>query len=415
MTMQTAAMRRIAVVLGLCATFGLSQETRPAAPGSTVDWAKDLGALVHGIEEHHVAPFTMISKDSFLEKADALAMRIRTLGDDEAEVALQALVAELKDGHTLIALKNTQRDPMPIRFASWSDGVRVFSIDPANRRALGCKLAAIDGMPIEAVMARLASVISRDSDPALDAQAFWRLPQARVLRGLGIVKDASKVTYRLAPDEGEPFDLALSPGMLGRDAVYAAPKRAATTDQRGRKWHHHEVVDGSILYIQYNQCSTSKEQDISVFGEAMEKILCSGSIKAIVFDLQYNGGGNSTLGDLLFARLGRQSPMKEKKNVFCIIGPQTFSSAILNTLSLRKGFGAVVIGRPTGQGPDHFGEVKAFTLPSSGLTVQYSSKDFRRGAGNERSIMPDHVVGRTFAEYQAGKDPLLDKVRELMK
>ena len=38
---------------------------------------------------------------------------------------------------------------------------------------------------------------------------------------------------------------------------------------------------------------------------------------------------------------------------------------------------AIFIGEPTGGRPNHFGEVKSFNLPNSGLSVRYSTKYFR--------------------------------------
>ena len=93
-----------------------------------------------------------------------------------------------------------------------------------------------------------------------------------------------------------------------------------------------------------------------------------------------------------------------------LIGRRTFSSAILNALDMKKQTAALFAGEPTGGKPNHYGEVQSFKLPRSGLAVTYSVKYFKVIDGDPDSLVPDIRVPLNFAEFRAGKDPVLERV-----
>jgi hypothetical protein len=65
--------------------------------------------------------------------------------------------------------------------------------------------------------------------------------------------------------------------------------------------------------------------------------------------------------------------INKKGRLFVIIGRQTFSSAILNAISFKNNTEAIFVGEPTGGKPNHYGEIKVFTLKNSPIRVQYST------------------------------------------
>ncbi len=93
-----------------------------------------------------------------------------------------------------------------------------------------------------------------------------------------------------------------------------------------------------------------------------------------------------------------------------LIGRGTFSSALLNAMELKDQTQATLAGEPTGGKPNHFGEVRTFTLPHSGLTVFHSTKYFVRVPGNPLSLEPDRRIPITFKDFEAGTDPVLEAV-----
>lgn len=105
--------------------------------------------------------------------------------------------------------------------------------------------------------------------------------------------------------------------------------------------------------------------------------------------------------------LSQRSALGKEGRLFVIIGRQTFSSGILNAVALKKA-GAILIGEATGGKPNHYGEVKSFTLPNSNLDVTYSTKYFKMLSEDTPSLMPDIPAPLTMADYLKGINTPID-------
>jgi hypothetical protein len=85
-----------------------------------------------------------------------------------------------------------------------------------------------------------------------------------------------------------------------------------------------------------------------------------------------------------------------------------FSSGVLNTYEMKQKFNATLVGQPTGQGVNHFGETKTFKLPNSKIKIKYSSKFFQLIDDTANSIKPDIVIEPTIDDYLTGNDPVIN-------
>jgi C-terminal processing protease CtpA/Prc len=97
---------------------------------------------------------------------------------------------------------------------------------------------------------------------------------------------------------------------------------------------------------------------------------------------------------------------------FCtIIGTGTFSSAMLLANTIKQGRLGPLVGEPTGEPPNSFGEVYPFMLPLTGLHGQIASAAFvldPDSTANAHGVIPDVIVPRTRADVAAGRDRALD-------
>ena len=393
----------------LCVTFAIACSLPAQSPGSA--WLEDLDFLAQELPKRHKNAFFSLPKPEWAERVAGLKERIPKLDDAVIMAELMQLVAALGDSHTMLQPPALLKPGVPLRLVVWPDAVRVFGIGKENSALLGARIVAIEGKPIEQVETLVAKLLAADNVGARRLQLPTLLTRTSLLHALGVSKTSESLRYDLETADGKKQELVLTPGELARDAAFDRPSKVCVTDQRGRLWHHFEMLaDDRIAYVQYNRCATDAEHDLAAFTEKVRAACAEAPPKAWIFDLQYNGGGNSVLGDMMFATL-----IPKGARVFAIIGPQTFSSGFMNAMALKERYGATLIGRPTGGKPAHFGEVRTFTLPKSQIVVQYSTKHFVHGDPKADSLPPDHEVARSYADFKAGKDLLLEKVRELAK
>lgn len=95
--------------------------------------------------------------------------------------------------------------------------------------------------------------------------------------------------------------------------------------------------------------------------------------------------------------------------VFVVIGRDTFSSGMFAAIDLKR-LGAILIGEPTGNRPNSFGNVSLFTLPNSRLTWQVSTRLFQFPDFPGDALMPDIPIEISSMDYFAERDPVLDAI-----
>jgi hypothetical protein len=111
-------------------------------------------------------------------------------------------------------------------------------------------------------------------------------------------------------------------------------------------------------------------------------------VDKLIFDLRFNSGGHPDQGSEFVADL-HKSRIKGKGQFFLFVGRKTQAEAMINALDFMRGADVVVVGEESGGRPNHFGEVKRFVLPESGLIVSHSSSYFRLLEGDPDSLVPD--------------------------
>jgi len=177
----------------------------------------------------------------------------------------------------------------------------------------------------------------------------------------------------------------------------------------------HALEDSQTLYIQYNQCENDPKLSFKDFTKQVLGEADSHTLKRVVLDLRFNGGGDSSIIDPLQAGLAARS--KSIGHLYVLIGPWTFSSAMLNALDLQKGittYGhhsnlkATLVGEPTGDGWNTYGDIKQFVLPNSKIDVYYTTKFIGNPKAAPLTPEPDISAPRTLASDLAGRDPALE-------
>lgn len=221
-----------------------------------------------------------------------------------------------------------------------------------------------------------------------------------------------------------------------------------------------EVLDDEIGLISYNSCNNYKKFD--QFLKKSFKTIKQENIDKLIIDIRENGGGDSGLNDLLLSYITRKpyqqssgrywKVSKESKKAYsenevysrifgkdfmlqymntpneeviedtgstelthpikpkyffqgksCIlIGPSTFSSANFLADAVKTYNITTLIGTPTGENTNDFGEQISFTLPNSRCLV-FISSTYDIGANGNASILepvyPDIYIETDALKY----------------
>jgi hypothetical protein len=392
-----------------CLIFALPAAAQPPdmIPGRDDRWREDVRYLAQQVTSLHPNFFTQTPRERFDAAVATLLDEIPSKTDHEIVLGMHRLLALGGDAHTMMGVPAAYIRQYPLAARWFSDGLYVTGAALQYVRAIGKRITRIGDLPIEDVYARVSELIAHENDPWVRHSSPAYLLSPEVLHYLGILSEPGSTTYMFTDDEGGDFSLEIA--RLGAFQSVIGPHNARFSTPLYQRNSHlnywFEYIEyARALYVKYNVCS---EAPLLPFADFMAEIRAFGAANAIdrvVIDVRSNPGGNSSLLWPLRDALREAGPPIP---VYVIISKQTFSSGMLNAIELKQ-IGASLVGEATGGKPSGYGEVKRFTLPHSGLSVQYSTRLFNIPGFRGESVFPDMAVEFRGRDYFADRDPYLE-------
>jgi hypothetical protein len=411
---------RQALLAALCsasclAACGSPEASSPAtAPAATREerWAQDLDTLARDLARLHANLFFKTPPAEFDRAVDELRRAIPTLTDEEVVVGLMRIGALPGDAHTGVsALGWGGFRRYPLQVGWFDDGLLVTATTPEWARGRGARILSVDGVAAPDLLTAVAPVLPHENAAWLLATSPNVLVVPEILHAQGVVQDRARARCLVETAEAERVLLEI-PAVLRSEVgtmVDAAPGLPLYRQRPEENyWLHVDRAEG-LVYVKYNRCRNGAEA-MTAFAPRVFAEVDRAAPRALVIDVRDNTGGDSSVLDPFLAGLRARGEIAGGRRLFTIIGRATFSSGLLNAITLKHDHGAILVGEPTGGKPNGYGEVRSFTLPNSGLSVGYSTRFFRLLPDDPPWLAPDVTVTLTSADYLAGRDPVLEAI-----
>lgn len=410
------------VPLFSCASTDASKaEPRASASDErALRWQEDLAALVNGLSTKHKDPFFKTPREEFEAAAADLHARISRLPDWRIVIELQMLTAMLRDSHTSIRfggmIPNTRM--YPLRLIWLKGGLFVRATDAAHADLLEARLVRVGAFSVEEAAARVARIAAVENRASFERAAMSRMRYAEFLEVCGVVEDMEAAPFTLQLSDGDERTVTLRPLATNAEVEWqTAPDDATSTlpvsmRERERFYGFEPLSNGTVVYCWYDKCKNDPARSVGKWTSDVLRFVDKDPVRRVIIDVRRNRGGNSILLWPMMIGLRIRPKVNHPGGQIVLIDRGTFSSADMNAEQFKKNNRAVLIGSPTGQKPNGFGEVRTFVLPHSKLTVGYSTKYFKRSQTDADSLMPDVLVETTAAEFFAGRDPVLEAALE---
>lgn len=451
-------MKHFHLYIFLMLTCGITASGQSVFSG--LQASSDIDHYNKTLEEVHVNPWLHIRREEYLRKADSLKAAM----PDSVSAAhllsrLYWLSALLKDGHGTVAivqpvLRNEYGKKQFLPFVpEYDEKDRLyFPVGFAGKNQLkaGARILSVN----ELDMADFSRKIKRyhgGLDHYSREMSVKLLPLHLFLAGIKApfiirYREAKGRTRTLELAEGITYAEALSEGMPHiRDKAYS-----------------YKIIDNKLAYFNFKNMSG----DWKVLGQFLDSLFTeirTRKINILAVDLRQNSGGNSLLGDLLLSYLTRKphaqmgtkfwkisQPYKDyllkngnnghgylqqpngstwqmgncsahepmfrvdtifEGRIYFITGAFTFSSANMLADAVKQYRLGTIIGEPTGESTNDFGETLNIELPATKVRMQLTTS-FETGADCDRNhnhpVVPDILIKSGIKEKTQGKDPILD-------
>ncbi len=409
----------MALSLALVLAFAI-----PARPDERVDrWRADVEFLGRELAARHLNLFHDLPREEWEARVAELAERIPELEDQEIAADVARLVASAGDAHTTVHAGSPPfvARAAPIELRWFPDGLRLVAAPSEKADAVGGRVVKIGGVAIVEAWERASELISHENEAWLRAQVPRWLAMPPFLHAIGLADDDANARYTVEPDAaaaktpeatvGGTIDVDVRAGTVVRSFARAEPAQTPLWLERRREPYWFEyLAESGTLFLQYNQCADDPGKPFFELAQELFAVADREKPQRLVIDVRHNGGGNSLVIQPLYAGLASRRELRARGRLFVAIGPQTFSSGMMNAVELRQGCGALLVGEPTGGKPNSYGEVKTLELPNSRLRIGYCTKLFKLSATDAPSVEPDVAAPVTIEDWKRGRDPALEAV-----
>ncbi len=421
---------RIALAL-LAAAWAMAQPLKQPAPVGEAGWREDLkifaekfGASGMTIDLQR-GPHSKGQKDfeklyppaMFHAEMERLNSEADRFSDDEMTLALVKLVASANVAHTMVSpgLRFHFFGRIPMSMTWFTDGLVVMAAAQEYSDAIGARVVRIGKMTAEEALAAVGPYVGHETDTWQRLVAPGYLVTRAMLDHLGLAGPDLNVAMTFQKPGGQPFTMDVriadprTPKLKVEDVMHVTTP-LYLSQPNSYYWYRY-LPDSQTFYIQYNRCANDPKLPFSEFVRmAMadaDMHAVQHMVRRVALDLRLNGGGDSrVIGPLkkaLAARAKTLGPM------YGLIGGATFSSGLMAAIDLRNDLHAKLVGSPSSEKLNSYGEVMSFALPNSKLVVQYSTKYFRGAKdGQPDELIPDIPAPPTFADAMTGKDSALE-------
>lgn len=403
----------IAASAFLCTTFGYQAVKTVFATGSReARWERDIDYLVKELPKRHVNLFFNIAEEDFKYKAEKLKQALPGMNDDEIRIGIKKLLAAVGDTHTDCYIETTKIYPLALYWLM--DGIYATDTVEKYRPLIYKKLSKVNGEAIGKVIESLTEIIPHENEAQLKLVIPRYIVLPEIMHGLGIVPDTDKSVFTFEDVGGEEFDVEME-AVLKNEEIHAVSEEKEDGDKplylrKTDECYWYSYIDEDrMLYFKYNKCCLSKLGPLDDILEEILGYIDEGKVGKLVVDMRDNGGGCSSLLDPFIDEIGKRD-INARDRLFVIVGRGTFSSAILNALHFKNETNATFLGEPTGGKPNHYGEIKYFKLPYSGMQITYSTKYFSYSKTDSPSFMPDENIEVTLQDLKEGRDPVLEAI-----
>ena len=394
--------------------------------------------------------FTAQSRAAFDQAVTALEAKAGELDRAGLAMAAAKAVALADNGHTNVLGLAGDRgfNAVPIRLGWFADGLFVIATAEDRQHLLGGQVLGVNGHRTEALAEALRPYVGGPANLAREfVPNFLISPELLHAAGLAATTDGSSFEMRFADGAVGSVELVAKAATRPSHDRFVWPSDNLSPPGRSSGWRHvldgvalpayltlldanywHDFPANDLLYVQINRVGDQGSIGLSAYLSGMLDEAAKKPIRNAIVDLRFNPGGNYTLTADFTRRLPELLPATGR--LFILTSAHTFSAAISTAARLKyfAGERAIIVGEAMGDRSQFWGEGGGTVLPNAKLALRYTTAfhDWEHGCSLSQittcfllnyvygvpagDLRPKVTIAPIFADYLAGKDPVMAEV-----
>ncbi|GAB5473550.1 MAG: hypothetical protein Mars2KO_16490 [Maribacter sp.] len=406
--------------------LGMSSKTWAQDTLSTSDWQVDLRFLQKTVHTSYPFLFKKVTAKKFDAEVEKFYEEIPDLEAHEIKVGMARMVSLFAYGHTQIPFSTIAKEAvLPVNLYHFKEGVFVEGVRKGDEKALGAKVLQVAGTAVTEALKAVRPVVPVENDQYFKAYGLRFLTVPSVLHAQGVIADISDSITLTLEKEGVVFDhtfTAVPLSELSRDYCLTIPNETWISvrpqdetplylKQLNEKFYFFEFLpESKTLYVRQSSVFNDDKESLQDFYTRLFEFIDTNAVEKLVYDVRLNGGGNNFNNKPFIKGIMARPKINTRGKFFYIIGRNTFSACQNLTNEIENYTEAIIVGEPTSENKNFYGDARRVRLPNSGINAYLSHAWWQDFAPWDTSdwTLPHIAVEMGFADYIANEDPVLE-------
>lgn len=389
------------------------------------EWQEDLRYLQQTVHKSYPFLFKKVTAQTFDQEVEKFHAAIPNLQEHEIKVGLTRMVSLFEYGHTQIPYSTLAREGvLPVNLYHFKDGIYVEGVRKGQEKALGAKVIKVGGMPLEEALKAVRPVVPVENDQYFKACGLRFLTVPAVLHAQRVLPEYTDTVVLTLEKDGTEFDFtftAVPLSELSKDYNFTTPNADwVSVRQQGttplylkhlkEKFYFFEFLpESKTLYVRQSSVFNDEEESLKDFYNRLFEFIDNNPVEKLIYDVRLNGGGNNFNNKPLIKGIMARPHINKRGNFFFLIGRYTFSACQNLTNEIENYTEAILVGEPTAENKNFYGDARRVTLPHSGMNAYLSHAWWQDMAPWDTSewTLPHIAVEMDFNDYVTNQDPLV--------
>ncbi|MGB5701136.1 S41 family peptidase [Muriicola sp.] len=423
MTKNQPFFRQTMLLIGL---LFISMSIQAQATFTSEQYREDLRFLQQTVHKNFPFLFKKTTAEAFDAKVEALYEAIPRMADHEVLVGFNKIVASFEYGHTVLGYWEgvIPYHEMPIVLYQYDDGIFLQGVHKSYKEALGAKLLAIEGMPIEEVLKLMRPVVPAENESFVKAYGIHYLTFPEFLHAQKVLKTMSTSVLLTLEKDGRQFEQRIEAvpferfprqyGMVVPGEDWLEARDLSTTPlylkNLDKIYYYEYLPEHKTVYVRHSQIMDDSIQAIPEFYAEVFDFIDKNEVEKLILDVRLNGGGNNYKNKPIVTGVIANKKINQPGKFMVIIGRRTFSACQNLVNELHTYTNAIFIGEPTAENINFYGDNSPVTLPNTKMNAYLSFAWWQDKPQweNRPALDPQIATGMTFEQYRTNQDPALE-------
>ncbi len=393
---------------------------------TTEAWQEDLDFLQSTIHNDYPFLFKKISAEDFDREVADLKQKLPNLEAHEIPVHFSRIVSLFEYGHTQIPFGAvSKRGVLPINLYHFNDGVYIEGVQKVHIEALGAKVLKVGDYSIEKALEMVRPVVPAENDQFFKAYGLKFVTVPDVLHAQRVIPTVSETVTLTLEKNGNTFtydfpkidrsEVSTAYNLTVPNETWVSVRDQETTPYylkylTDKRFYFEYLEDQKVVYVRQSSVFDDENETLVDFYKRLFDFIDSNAVERLVYDVRLNGGGNNYNNKPLIQGLMARPNINAQGKFFFIIGRNTFSACQNLTNEIHNYTNAIIVGEPTAENVNFYGDNRNVTLPNSKLNAYLSFAWWQDKPQWENAdyTIPHLAVDMSFDQYRHNEDPVLD-------